>query len=79
MRINKRYTRHPGSLYIVLKKIGFYNKINIKNTSKYITKKYDTPTELWKKWQIDVKFVPNKRKCSNLLKNLRFYQWTYID
>ena len=33
LRLNKGYTRHPVSLYRVLKKIGFYNKLNIKNTS----------------------------------------------
>lgn len=49
LRLSKGYTRHPGSLYRVLKRIGFYNEINIKNTSKYIPKKYDTPTELGKK------------------------------
>ena len=36
-------------------------------------------TELGKKWKIDVKFVPNECKCSNLPNNLWFYQWTCID
>ena len=79
LRINKGYTRHPGSLYRVLKRIGFYNEINIKNTSKYVPKKYDTPTELGKKWQIDVKFVPNECKCDNLPEDKKFYQYTCID
>ena len=54
LKINKGYSRHPVSLYRFLKKIGFYNQINIKNTSKYTPKKYDTPKELGIKWQIDV-------------------------
>lgn len=69
----------PGSLYRVLKRIGYYNNITIKNTSKYVPKKYDTPKDLGKKWQIDVKFVPNECKASNLPHDLKFYQWTCID
>lgn len=56
LKLNKGYTRHPVSLYRVLKRIGYCNKINIKATSKYVPKKYNTPKELGKKWQIDVKF-----------------------
>lgn len=33
LKLNKGYTRHPASLYRVLKKTGFYNEINIKHTS----------------------------------------------
>ncbi|CDF12406.1 putative uncharacterized protein [Mycoplasma sp. CAG:776] len=50
LKINKRYSRHPSSLYRVLKRIGYYNEINIKNTSKYTPKHYDTPKELGIKW-----------------------------
>ena len=79
LRINKGYTRHPESLYRLLKAIGFYNEINIKSTSKYIPRKYDTTTtELGKKWQIDVKFVPNKCKRSNLLENLKYQAKLYL-
>lgn len=79
LKLNKGYSRHPASLYRFLKKIGFYNQINIKNTSKYIPKKYDTPTELGIKWQIDVKFVPNECKCDNIPFDKKFYQYTCID
>lgn len=79
LKINKGYSRHPASLYRFLKKIGFYNQINIKNTSKYKPKPYDTPTALGIKWQIDVKFVPNECKCDNIPFDKRFYQYTCID
>ena len=79
LKINKGYTRHPGSLYRVLKRIGYYNELNINHTSKYIPKKYDTPKDIGIKWQIDVKFVPNQCKSSNLPEDIRFYQWTCID
>lgn len=79
LKLNKGYSRHPASLYRFLKKIGFYNQINIKNTSKYIPKKYDTPTELGIKWQIDVKFVPNECKCDNIPFDKKYYQYTCID
>lgn len=79
LKINKGYSRHPASLYRFLKKIGFYNQINIKNTSKYTPKKYDTPTELGIKWQIDVKFVPEECKCNNIPFDKKYYQYTCID
>ncbi len=79
LRINKGYTRNIGSLYRVLQKIGFIHKVNIKNTSKRKNKKYDTPTEIGIKWQIDVKYVPNECKCNNIPHDLRFYQYTCID
>lgn len=79
LKLNKGYSRHPASLYRFLKKIGFYNPLNIKNTSKYKPKPYDTPTHLGIKWQIDVKFVPNECKCDNIPFDKRFYQYTCID
>lgn len=79
LKLNKGYSRHPVSLYRVLKRIGFYNKLNIKGTSKYIPKIYDTPKELGKKWQIDVKFVPKQCKADNLPFDKRYYQYTCID
>ena len=79
LKLNKGYTRHPVSLYRVLKRIGYYNEINIKGTSKYVPKKYDTPKELGKKWQIDVKFVPKECKADNLPFDKKYYQYTCID
>ncbi len=79
LRINKGYSRHIGSLYRVMRKLGYYNQININHTSKYIPKKYDTPQTIGIKWQIDVKYVPDKCKDANLPLDKRFYQYTCID
>lgn len=79
LRINKGYKRHIGSLYRVLKRINFYNEINIKNTSKYVPKKYNTPKQIGIKWQIDVKFVPIICQSEKVPSDKRFYQYTCID
>lgn len=79
LKLNRGYTRHPASLYRFLRSIGWYHKFNIKNTSKYVPKKYNTPKELGIKWQIDVKFVPKECKSSNLPDDIKFYQYTCID
>ena len=79
LKRNKGYKRHIVSLYRVLRRIGFYNQVLISGTSKYTPKKYDTPTELGKKWQIDVKYVPNECKTNSLPEETRFYQYTCID
>ena len=79
LKLNKGYTRHPGSLYRVLKRLGFYRNLNINHTSKYIRKPYNTPAKLGIKWQIDVKYVPKECKCNNLPNDKRYYQWTCID
>jgi transposase len=79
LRLNKGYTRHPASLYRFLRKMGLYKNINMKKTSIYIPKHYDTPKELGVKWQIDVKHVPSNCKCDNLPLDLKFYQYTCID
>lgn len=79
LRINKGYTRHIGSLYRVLRKLGYIHKVNIKNTSKYIPKKYNTPTMIGEKWQIDVKYVPKACKVDSLPDETKFYQYTCID
>lgn len=49
LKNNKGYTRHPGSLYRVLRKNGFKYKININHTSKYVPKPYDTPKHIGEK------------------------------
>ena len=68
LKLNKGYSRHPGSLYRFLKKIGFYQKLNIKNTSKYVPKKYDAPKNVGQKWQIDVKlFLKNANVITCIL------------
>jgi transposase len=79
LKLNKGYSRHPASLYRFLRKIGFYNEINVKGTSKYTPKHYDTPKFKGEKWQIDVKYVPNICKSNNIPSDLKFYQYTCID
>lgn len=64
LKRNKEYTRKPASLYRVLRKIGYYNKPEIKGTSKRHDKKYQTPKEIGIKWQIDVKYVP--KECQKI-------------
>lgn len=79
LKRNKGYKRHIVSLYKLLKRIGFYNQVLISETSNYKSKKYNTPKELGKKWQIDVKYVPNECKTNSIPNDLRFYQYTCID
>lgn len=79
LRINKGYSRHIGSLYRIMRKLGYYKQININNTSKYTPKKYNTPKMIGVKWQIDVKYVPDCCKSNLLPCDKRFYQYTCID
>ena len=62
-----------------LRKLDIIKDINVKGTSKYIPKKYDTPKMIGIKWQIDVKFVPKECKIPELPKDKNFYQYTCID
>ena len=79
LRLNKGYSRHIGSLYRVMRKLGYYKQININGTSKYIPKKYNTPKQIGIKWQIDVKFVPVVCQSEKIPCDKRFYQYTCID
>lgn len=79
LKINKGYNRKPTSLYRVLRRISYYNKPQITGTSNKHDKKYDTPQEIGKKWQIDVKYVPNECKVKTIPEDKRFYQYTCID
>ena len=79
LKIKYSYSRHIGSLYRVLKRLDFYQEINIKNTSKYVPKKYDTPKQLGIKWQIDVKFVPICCHGDKIPADKKFYQYKCID
>ena len=79
LKINKGYARKPASLYRVLRKIGYYNNPEIKGTSKKHNQKYHTPTEIGKKWQIDVKYVPKECKTEGMTKDINYYQYTCID
>lgn len=73
----KGYTRHPGSLYRVFVRLGYRKKVeSTKKKSKHLGH-YDTPKELGKKWQMDVKYVPIV--CYVGTDGERFYQYTMID
>ena len=79
LRINKGYKRHIGSLYRIMRKLGYYKQININSTSKYIPKEYNTPKMIGEKWQIDVKFVPTQCLGKDVPSDKKYYQYTCID
>ena len=74
----KGYKRHPGSLYRVLKRLNILFKPKIKDTSKYVPQKYETPKYLGEKWQIDVKHVPTKCITDAVPNDTKFYQYTCL-
>ena len=77
LRQEKAYTRHPGSLYRVFVRLGYRKKVqSTKKKSKH-NGHYDTPTELGKKWQMDVKFVP--AACYVGTDGEKFYQYTMLE
>ncbi len=77
LRQDKAYSRHPGSLYRVFVRLGYRKKVeSTKKTSKH-NGHYDTPTELGKKWQMDVKFVPTA--CYVGTDEEKFYQYTMLE
>ena len=76
LKFNKRYNRHPCSLFRILRKLGFYKDIE-KKAKPYIPKPYNTPKVLGEKWQLDVKYVP--RHCYTGTHPDKFYQYTMID
>lgn len=75
LRTEKGYSRTAPSLFRVLRKLGFY--INKEKYEKYVPKKYDTPTDIGIKWQMDVKYVPTE--CYSGTTPDKFYQYTIID
>lgn len=79
LRTNYSYCRHIGSLYRVLRKLNVIQEINVKGTSKYEPKKYDTPKMIGIKWQVDVKFVPKQCKEPAIPIDKNFYQYTCLD
>jgi len=77
LREEKAYSRHPGSLYRVLVRLGFRKKaISTKEKSKH-NGKYDTPEHLGEKWQMDVKYVPTV--CYAGKDRQKYFQYTVID
>lgn len=75
LRVEKGYSRHACSLFRVIRKLKY--PIDKEKHSKYVPKKYDTPKELGKKWQMDVKVVP--KQCYVGQMPDKFYQYTLID
>lgn len=75
LRTEKGYSRTAPSLFRVLRKLGFY--VNKEKHEKYVPKKYDTPTDIGIKWQMDVKYVPTE--CYSGTTPDKFYQYTIID
>lgn len=77
LRSDKGYSRHPGSLYRVFCRLGYRKTTeSTKEKSKH-NGKYDTPTELGIKWQMDVKYVPTA--CYTGTDGDKFYQYTMLD
>lgn len=76
LKINKGYSRHPISLYRILRKQFGYVK---KHIPKYKPQVYHTPKNIGEKWQMDTKYVP--RECCVIRNSFdkRFYQYTVID
>ena len=73
----KNYKRHPGSLYRIFVKLGFRKEVESTKKKKKHNGKYDTPTELGIKWQMDVKYVPEA--CYSGTDGQKFYQYTMIE
>ena len=77
LREEKAYTRHPGSLYRVFVRLGYRKKVeSTKKKSKH-TGKYDTPTTIGEKWQMDVKYVPTA--CHSAKEPIQYFQYTMIE
>ena len=76
LKKNKSYKRHPCSLFRLLRKMGFF-KNEKKKEKKYLPKKYHTPDNIGEKWQLDVKYVPQKCYVGDMPD--KFYQYTMID
>lgn len=76
LRANKGYSRHPGSLYRIYRRLG-YSSYAPSTKKKRKPQPYDTPTKLGVKWQMDVKYVP--AACYSGSVPQKFYQYTMID
>ena len=77
LKEEKGYSRHPGSLYRVFVQLGYRKKAeSTKEKSKH-NGKYDTPTQLGIKWQMDVKYVP--KACDSRDEKEQYYQYTVIE
>lgn len=77
LRTDKGYSRHPGSLYRVFRKLGYSSKAPSTKKMKKHNGKYETPDKLGIKWQMDVKHVPSACYVGEMPD--KFYQYTVID
>lgn len=75
LRVEKGYSRHACSLFRIVRKLKC--PVNTEHHSKYTPKKYDTPTDIGIKWQMDVKVIP--KQCYVGQMPDKFYQYTVID
>ena len=75
LRTEKGYSRHACSLFRIIRKMKY--PVNTESHSKYVPKKYDTPTNIGVKWQMDVKVVPKQCYVGEFPD--KFYQYTVID
>ena len=75
LRTKRGYSRTAPSLFRTLRKLKFY--VDKEKHEKYVPKKYDTPTDIGIKWQMDVKYVP--KECYSGTTPDKFYQYTIID
>ena len=76
LRTNKGYSRHPGSLYRVYRRLG-YTSYAPSTKNKRKPKPHDTPLAPGIKWQMDMKYVP--ASCYTGSVPQKFYQYTVID
>lgn len=76
LRSRKGYSRHPGSLYRVFRRLG-YSSRPPSSKKPYKPQKYDTPSQIGVKWQMDVKHVPSACYVGSLPD--KFHQYTVID
>lgn len=77
LRQEKAYSRHPGSLYRVFVRLGYRKKVESTRKRSKHNGHYDTPAELGKKWQMDVKYVPTA--CYVGTDGEKFYQYTMLE
>lgn len=76
LRSNKGYSRHPGSLYRIYRKLGYSSQVP-STKKRRPPMPYDTPSDLGVKWQMDVKCVPSV--CYTGTVPQKFYQYTVLD
>ncbi len=69
---------HPASLFRFLRKRGVFTNTEHKKKP-YKPKKYETPTKIGVKMQLDVKFVPKHCYANWSTHKQKFYQYTIID